>query len=89
MIYLDIIEIKSGQDFGTVESVDEDVVTISKETWAPGLWCGCEGREFYSVYKHNESFSTKVKCIFIDLEKRQITFDDGSEIYRGDILRLA
>ena len=69
--------------FGTIENINGNIVTISKETWAPGLWCGSEGHVFKFGF---ETYDSKSKCLKINLNERKVMFDDCSLLCIGDMV---
>ena len=70
------IIIPKGTYFGTVEKINGNVITISKETWAPGLWAGEEDTEF-------KISDIVVKVKSIDLFNRLVTVYDSIGITVG------
>lgn len=94
MFVLDL-RLLDNYSIGTVESMENGVITITKESYAPGIWAGSEGMkiqvpsegffpcllEVVSVNLENRSFDYK----FIPNESEVTSIDSGTKlfIYKG------
>lgn len=74
-------------NLGTVEYIEDNTVTISKASYAPGIWAGTEQLEI-NIHTWYDQFKDSTKVISIDLVNRIIELEDTSIIQIGDILRL-
>lgn len=53
-----------------IESFDNMLIKVKRDSWAPGIWAGTEGATFY--WKPN-NIEQIVEIASIDYEKRTIT----------------
>jgi hypothetical protein len=71
-------------DMGTIEDVHENTLTITKETWAPGIWAGMETHKVL-IGQDDAPYTIQ----YINLELRELFFNKPVTAKSGDILRLS
>lgn len=83
MTYLFDFIMETGFDLGTVEKKSGNIITITKDSFAPAIWAGSEGMSF--TWDNSGNFTTVSR---VELNSRDIEVIDSSKIKVGDTLRL-
>lgn len=80
------IEIPPEFCYGVVESVTENGVILTKDSWAPGIWAGC-GKFWIEIRDNNYGLIGEALILGYNLETREITLGFGqSGVCQGDKL---
>lgn len=82
-----IIDIPESYNWGTIESIKDGTLTLTKESFAPGVWAGIKPDKFTIV--RGDKTITTIFITGIDLNTRVVTysqslkfpFQQGDEIY--------